>query len=126
MKSYRYYDLILGAYVCVLLCANLIGASKVSVVTLPLLAPSLLSSFLIAFTISFDEFAIASFLAPPGTPTYPVFLYSASRTPALLPEMIAIGSIVIAVSLVIVILSDVLRRYAERRVTAAPSQPAAL
>ena len=35
-------------------------------VTLPLLVPALVSSVLISFTISFDEFAIASFLAPPG------------------------------------------------------------
>ena len=39
MKTYRYYDFILGAYVCVLLCANLIGPAKVSTVTLPLLGP---------------------------------------------------------------------------------------
>lgn len=32
MKSYKYYDLILGAYVCVLLCANLIGPAKVSTI----------------------------------------------------------------------------------------------
>ncbi len=36
MKSFRYYDLILGAYVCVLLCANLIGPAKVSTIHLPL------------------------------------------------------------------------------------------
>jgi uncharacterized integral membrane protein (TIGR00697 family) len=35
MKSYKYYDLILGAYVCVLLCANLIGPAKVSTVYVP-------------------------------------------------------------------------------------------
>jgi hypothetical protein len=34
-KNYKYYDLILGAYVCVLLCANLIGPAKVSTVYLP-------------------------------------------------------------------------------------------
>jgi uncharacterized integral membrane protein (TIGR00697 family) len=34
-KNYRYYDLILGAYVCVLLCANLIGPAKVSTVHVP-------------------------------------------------------------------------------------------
>ncbi|MBV9316678.1 MAG: queuosine precursor transporter [Gammaproteobacteria bacterium] len=34
-KSYRYYDLILGAYVCVVLCANLIGAAKVATVQVP-------------------------------------------------------------------------------------------
>jgi spermidine/putrescine transport system permease protein len=89
-------------------------------VTLPLLAPALLSSFLIAFTISFDEFAIASFLAPPGSPTYPVFLYAGSRTPALLPEVIAVGSIVIVVSLVVVVAADVFRRWAERRIEALP------
>ena len=72
-------------------------------VTLPLLVPSLVSSFLICFTTSFDEFAIASFLAPSGEPTYPVFIYGSSRTPALLPEVIAIGTIVIALSLVLVV-----------------------
>lgn len=35
MKTYKYYDLLLGAYVCVLLCANLIGPAKVSVIHLP-------------------------------------------------------------------------------------------
>lgn len=35
MKNYKYYDLILGAYVCVLLCANLIGPSKVTTIQVP-------------------------------------------------------------------------------------------
>src|SRR4029077_18877584 len=56
--------------------------SAVNLVTLPLLVPSLVSSFLICFITSFDEFAIASFLAPPALPTYPVFLYSGSPPPA--------------------------------------------
>jgi uncharacterized integral membrane protein (TIGR00697 family) len=37
MKNYRYYDLLLGAYVCVLLCANLIGPAKVTTVHVPAL-----------------------------------------------------------------------------------------
>jgi spermidine/putrescine transport system permease protein len=89
-------------------------------VTLPLLAPALLSSFLIAFTVSFDEFAIASFLAPPGTPTYPVFLYAGSRTPALLPEVIAVGALVIVLSIGIVVAAEAFRRWAERRIEAVP------
>ena len=100
-----------------------LGASQLRaflLVTLPLLGPALLSSFLIAFTVSFDEFAIASFLAPPGSPTYPVFLYAGARTPALLPEVIAIGSIIIVVSLCIVIAADLFRRWAERRIEASP------
>ena len=35
MKNYKYYDLILGAYVCILLCANLIGPAKVSTIHVP-------------------------------------------------------------------------------------------
>ena len=84
------------------------------------MAPALLSSFLIAFTVSFDEFAIASFLTPPGSPTYPVFLYAGSRTPGLLPEVIAMGSIVIVLSLLVVVLAEVGRRWAERRIEARP------
>jgi len=38
-KSFKYYDLLLGAYVCVLLCANLIGPSKVSTVNVPFVGP---------------------------------------------------------------------------------------
>lgn len=84
-------------------------------VTLPLLAPALVSSFLIAFTISFDEFAIAYFLAPAGSPTYPVFLYSGTRAAALVPEVIATGAVVIAFSMTLVVFAEVGRRWAERR-----------
>jgi spermidine/putrescine transport system permease protein len=103
--------------------ASDLGASELKaflLVTLPLLAPAMLSSFLIAFTVSFDEFAIASFLAPPGSPTYPVYLYAGARTPALLPEVIAVGSIVIALSIAVIIAADFARRWAERRIEAVP------
>jgi queuosine precursor transporter len=53
VKNYRYYDLILGAYVCVLLCANLIGAAKVSVVTLPWLGSRTFMAGVLFFPISY-------------------------------------------------------------------------
>jgi spermidine/putrescine transport system permease protein len=87
-------------------------------VTLPLIVPALISSVLICFTISFDEFAIASFLAPPDSPTYPVFLYSGTRTPALEPQVIALGAIVVTFSIVLVVGADVSRRMLERRLAA--------
>ena len=95
-----------------------LGSGEVSAfnrITLPLLVPSLVSSFLICFITSFDEFAIASFLAPPGSPTYPVFLYSGSRTPGLLPELIAMGSLIILASIVIIVIAEGGRRWAEHR-----------
>jgi spermidine/putrescine transport system permease protein len=88
-----------------------------NLVTLPLLMPSLVSSFLICFITSFDEFAIASFLAPSGLPTFPVFLYAGSRTPGLLPELIAIGSMIIVASLAIIVIAEGGRRWAEMRLT---------
>jgi spermidine/putrescine transport system permease protein len=95
-----------------------LGANEVKafgLVTLPLLIPALASSFLIAATISFDEFAIASFLAPAGTPTFPVFVYTGARTPLLQPEVIAVGSLVVCASLVLVVVAELIRRFWEGR-----------
>ena len=52
-KSYKYYDLILGAYVCVLLCANLIGPAKVSTVELPLVGSVTFVAGVLFFPISY-------------------------------------------------------------------------
>jgi hypothetical protein len=53
VKNYRYYDLFLGAYVCILLCANLIGASKVTTVQLPLIGPVTFLAGVLFFPISY-------------------------------------------------------------------------
>jgi queuosine precursor transporter len=53
LKSYRYYDLILGAYVCVLLCANLIGPAKVSTVQVPLVGTVTFMAGVLFFPISY-------------------------------------------------------------------------
>ena len=53
MKTYRYYDLILGAYVCVVLCANLIGAAKVATVQVPGWGPLTFMAGVLFFPISY-------------------------------------------------------------------------
>ena len=53
MKTYRYYDLILGAYVCVLLCSNLIGPAKVSTVQVPLFGAVTFMAGVLFFPISY-------------------------------------------------------------------------
>ncbi|MGH2578026.1 MAG: ABC transporter permease, partial [Actinomycetota bacterium] len=86
-------------------------------VTLPLLTPAIVSAFLIAFTLSFDEYAIASFLG--GTePTWPVFLFSQVRREQLLPQLIAVSLVVLAASMLLVVATEVGRRRAERRLGA--------
>ena len=83
-------------------------------ITLPLLLPALVSSFLIAFTLSFDEFAIASFLAGTQT-TWPVFLFAQLRVPSQLPVLVAVSSMILLVSLLLVLAAEFGRRRAERR-----------
>jgi uncharacterized integral membrane protein (TIGR00697 family) len=53
MRDYKYYDLILGAYVCVLLCANLIGPAKVSTLHLPVAGDVTFMAGVLFFPISY-------------------------------------------------------------------------
>jgi spermidine/putrescine transport system permease protein len=86
-------------------------------VTLPLILPAIVSAFLIAFTTSFDEYAVASFVV--GTRvTFPIYLYAALRFPSQLPQVIAVAVVVLTVSLVVVVAAELGRRAAERRLEA--------
>ena len=87
-------------------------------VTFPLILPAVVSAFLIAFTTSFDEYAVASFLAGPRE-TFPLYLYSALRFPSQLPQVIAVAVIVLVVTIVVIVAAEVLRRRAEARLEAA-------
>jgi spermidine/putrescine transport system permease protein len=83
-------------------------------ITLPLIAPAVVSAYLIAFTTSFDEYAVASFVV--GTRiTFPIYLYSALRFPNQLPQVIAVAVVVITISLLVVVAAEIGRRIVERR-----------
>jgi spermidine/putrescine transport system permease protein len=86
-------------------------------ITLPLIAPAVLSSFLIAFTFSFDEFAVANFVVGDQV-TFPIYLYSQLRFPTLLPQAIAVAVVVFVASLVLVLAAELGRRVLERRLDA--------
>jgi len=94
-----------------------LGASRLRTfrsIALPLILPAVVSAFLIAFTTSFDEYAVASFVV--GTRvTFPIYLYSALRFPNQLPQVIAVAVVVLLVSLTVVIGAEIGRRVAERR-----------
>jgi spermidine/putrescine transport system permease protein len=78
-------------------------------VTFPMVFPGVLASLLLCFTISFDEFIMAFFLA--GTdPTLPIFIYSQLRFPQKLPGVLALGACILVVSFVVVFFSQWLRR----------------
>lgn len=70
-------------------------------VTLPQIFPAVLAGFLLSFTFSFDDFIIAFFVAGSET-TLPIYVFSSIRR-GVTPEINAIGSMVLAVSLSLLI-----------------------
>ena len=78
-------------------------------ITLPLAWPGILASFLLCFTISFDEFILAFFLAG-NEVTLPIYIWSQLRFPNRLPMVLSLGACVLLASFVIVTFSEVMRR----------------
>jgi spermidine/putrescine transport system permease protein len=78
-------------------------------VTFPLALPGIVSSLLLTFTESFDEFVIAFFLAG-NESTLPIFIWSQLRFPNKLPGVLALGSCILVLSFVVVVLAEVVRR----------------
>jgi spermidine/putrescine transport system permease protein len=72
-------------------------------VTFPVLAPSIMAAALFAFAVSFDQFVISYFLAPPGVSTLPVEIYTSIRK-GFTPEINAISTLIILVSMGVMLL----------------------
>ena len=75
-----------------------LGASPLKVffvVTLPMIAPSLILGWLLAFALSLDDVVIASFVAGPGATTLPMVIFSSLRF-GISPEVNALATILIA------------------------------
>jgi ABC-type spermidine/putrescine transport system permease subunit II len=68
-------------------------------ITLPLMAPAVIASVLLAFTFSFDDVIISLFVQRPGTSTLPIYILSSFK-PGLKGDVAAIVVITLAVSLV--------------------------
>jgi spermidine/putrescine transport system permease protein len=83
-------------------------------VTMPVLAPGIVAAALFAFAVSFDQFVISYFLAAPGFTTLPVEIYSAIRK-GFTPEINAISTIIILVSMAIMLLFARLYRFGGER-----------
>jgi spermidine/putrescine transport system permease protein len=78
-------------------------------VILPLIFPAMVSAWLTAFTVSFDEFALALFLS--GTqPTFPVYLFSQLRFANQLPIMIALAVLLMIGTLTLVFIAERFRQ----------------
>jgi spermidine/putrescine transport system permease protein len=77
-------------------------------ITAPLMLPGIIASLLLTFITSFDEFLVAFFLS--GTEaTLPIYIWGQLRFPERLPMVLALGAVILAVSVVLVICAEHVR-----------------
>ncbi|MBM3585031.1 MAG: ABC transporter permease [Alphaproteobacteria bacterium] len=81
-------------------------------VTLPLIAPAILAGFLLAFTFSFDDYVVASFVNGREV-TLPLYVFASIRR-GVTPEINAIATVVLAVTVALLVLAQLVLRRAQR------------
>lgn len=89
-----------------------LGEGKLStfrLIILPLVMPGIISALLISFTISMDEFILAFFLAG-SEPTLPVYIYSQLRFPKEIPSIMAVGTLLVGGSIILLAIAEYFRR----------------
>lgn len=83
-------------------------------VTLPIIAPAVISGWLLAFTLSLDDLVIASFTSGPSATTLPIKIFSAVRL-GVSPEINALSTIMIAIVTIGVISASLVSKQASLR-----------
>ncbi|VTU14701.1 Inner membrane ABC transporter permease protein YdcV [Variovorax sp. SRS16] len=83
-------------------------------VTLPMIAESLMAAWLLTFTLSLDDVVMSAFLSGPGSTTLPLVIFSRARL-GLDPTVNALATVVIALVAVFVVVSSYLLAARERR-----------
>ena len=83
------------------------------VITLPIIAPAIVSGWLLAFTLSLDDLVIASFAAGPSTNTLPMMIFSKVRL-GVTPEINALATLMVSTVTLFVIAAGVLMARKEK------------
>jgi len=93
-----------------------LGANEVRTfltVTVPLIMPGILAGSMLAFTLSFDNFVISSFLSGAGISTLPMLIYARIRF-GVNPDINAIATITLTMSTILVVVSQTLSQRGKR------------
>jgi spermidine/putrescine transport system permease protein len=77
-------------------------------ITFPLALPGIISSLLLCFIVSFDEFMLAFFLSG-NEPTLPIYMFGLLRFPDSMPIILALGTAILVGSVIIIIATELLR-----------------
>ncbi|MBV8806305.1 MAG: ABC transporter permease subunit [Sinobacteraceae bacterium] len=94
-----------------------LGARPVKVffrITLPLIVPALLSGWLLAFTLSWDDLVISQFVAGPGSSTLPMVIFSKVRL-GVSPDVNALATIMVLIVASGIVASSLWMRYQNKR-----------
>ncbi|WP_371225792.1 ABC transporter permease [Roseovarius sp. 2305UL8-3] len=97
--------------------ARSLGASSWTVtwrVTLPWILPGVVAGALFAFAVSFDQFVVSYFLSEPGDTTLPVLIYTSIRK-GFTPEINAVSTLIIVVSMAIMLIAARFSNFGGRR-----------
>jgi putrescine transport system permease protein len=89
-------------------------------ITLPIIAPSLLAGWLLAFTLSLDDLVIASFVSGPGATTLPMVVYSSVRL-GVSPQINALATLIVAIVSLCILLAGWLTHRKEMQRLHAPA-----
>jgi putrescine transport system permease protein len=82
-------------------------------ITLPIIAPAIVSGWLLAFTLSLDDLVIASFTSGPSTNTLPMMIFSKVRL-GVTPEINALATLMVGVVTIFVVGAGILMARQER------------
>ena len=94
-----------------------LGAKPATVffrITLPLILPALISGWLLAFTLSWDDVVISQFVAGPGSSTLPMEIFSRVRR-GVSPDINALATIMVLIVATGVVLSTLFMKHEEKR-----------
>jgi putrescine transport system permease protein len=83
-------------------------------ITLPIIAPAIVSSWLLCFTLSLDDLVISSFVSGPGASTLPMVIYSKVKL-GVSPDINALASLIVCAVGMFILVAGWLMRRAERR-----------
>ncbi|HTE40794.1 MAG TPA: ABC transporter permease subunit [Steroidobacteraceae bacterium] len=83
-------------------------------ITLPIIAPAMISGWLLAFTLSLDDLVIATFTAGPATNTLPMMIFSTVRR-GITPEINALATIMVAIVTLFVAIAGISMSRQEKR-----------
>lgn len=83
-------------------------------ITIPVIAPGVVASALLTFTMSFDDFVITFFVAGPNSTTLPLYIYGMIKR-GITPEVNALSTVLIIITIMLVVIAEIFRRQGARQ-----------